>query len=337
VREIVSARIDANFAARMKEISGTQLNQPYWKTERLGPGYGSQYFEVVNQLQRDRAKVLREALTDPFFADAPLGAGELERRRQLGGLPKDKADAVQRITEDYAEMTSKINAAAGGIILPEDREQLALLEREKRADLATFLSPQELEEYEMRNSPVTSQLRTALTLMGATEEEFRAIYAVQQSFKDALYPSGPISFERRSEALRPAAEQLKAVLGEQRYADYERSNSREFQQLDQIAQRENLSREVAVQAYTLRDSVTRESNRIYDDKTLSVEQKRTALQALAQGTKTQMRNLLGPAASDAYIRAANWVNAIENGRAVSFGIDGSTHMRGLPTSGTPRP
>jgi hypothetical protein len=341
VREIVSARIDALFASRMKEIAGTPAGQPYWKAERLGAG-NSQFYEAMNQLYRDRAKMLREALADPFFADAPLGAGELERRRQFGSLPKDKTIAVQRIADDYAEMASKINAATGGIVLPEDREQLALLEREKRADLATVLSPQELAEYEMRTSPVTSRLRAALTLMDATEEEFRAIYAVQQPYADVLYPGASTGFvsqdaRRRQEVAQQVAEQLKAVLGEERYADYERANSREFQQLDQIAQRENVSREAAVQAYTLRDSATRESNRIFDDKTLTTDQKRAALQALAQNTKTQMRNTLGPAAGDAYIRAADWVNAIENGRAVSFGAGGTTRMRGLPLAGNTRP
>jgi hypothetical protein len=296
----------------------------------------------MNQLYRERSKMLRDALADPFFADAPLGSAELERRRQFGGMPKDKADAVQRIAEDYAEMTAKVNASTGGIMLPEDKEQLALLEREKRADLAAVLTPQELEDYEMRSSPVTSRLRTALTLMDATEEEFRAIYAVQRVRDEAQnrLSSGPGTMAARTEAQRLVADQaaaLKAALGEQRFAEYERANDREFQQLNQIAQRENVSREAAVQAYALRETVSRESNRIFDDTTLTTEQKRAALLALAQNTKTQMRNTLGPAASDAYLRTAGWVNALENGQATSFVPGGGARIRGLPVAGNSRP
>ncbi|HEY8993123.1 MAG TPA: hypothetical protein VIM71_00430 [Lacunisphaera sp.] len=337
IREIVSGRIDAHFATRMKEIAAKPSDRPYWKTERLNP-FGPQNYEAMSQLYRERARMLREALADPFFVDAPLGGAELERRRQFGSLPKDKADAVQRIADDYAEMTTKINAAMGGIRLPEDKEQLALLEREKRADLAAVLTPQELEDYEMRTSPVTSRLRTALTLMDATEEEFRAIYAMQRAQTDSresLSFSGPVSGANWQEVQRLAAEQakaLKAALGEARYADYERSSDREFQQLNQIAQRENVSREATLQAYNLRETTTRESNRIFDDATLTTEQKRAALQALAQNTKTQMRNTLGQAAGDAYIQSAGWVKALENGQAVSFSAGGGTRMRSLPVA-----
>jgi hypothetical protein len=340
VREIVSARIDALFAGRMKEIAVAPANQAYWKSDRVAGGFMPQYYESMNQLYRERTRMLRDALADPFFDDATLGTAELERSRRFGGLSKERADAVQRIADDYAEMISKVNAATGGILLPEDKEQLALLEREKRADLAAVLTPQELGEYEMRNSPVTLRLRATLTLMDATEEEFRKIYAVQQPHSEILYPTSSgmmIQGARRQEAMQQMAEQLKAALGADRYADFERSNNREFQQLTQIAQRENVSITAAVEAFNLRDTATRESTRIYDDSTLTTEQKRAALQILAQNTKTQMRSTLGSAAGEAYIRTANWLNSIENGGAVSFGFGGSTRTRNLPRAGNSRP
>lgn len=334
VREIVSARVDALFAARLKEIVGAPANQPYWQTARLGGGFGSGDYEAIGQLYRDRSKLLREVLADPFFDDAPLGALELERRRRLGSLSKDKSDGVQRIDDDYAEMTSMIRKATGGIMLPEDKAQLAVLEREKRVDLAGFLTPQELEEYEMRTSPITSRLRPALTLMDATEEEFRAIYDAQQPHRDVLYPTGPNDFSRWQEVQATLAAQLKTALGAERYADYARSTNYEFQQLNQIALQENVSREAAIEAFSLRDGVARESTRIYDDAALTPAQKRAALQALAQETKARISQTLGSAAADLYIKNARWLSAVANGGAVAFGPDGvSSRVRTLPPAG----
>jgi GGDEF domain-containing protein len=217
-----------------------------------------------------------------------------------------------------------------GIMLPEDREKLALLEREKHADLASVLTPTELEDYEMRTSQTTNRLRQALTYMNATEDEFRAIYRVQQPFADKLgFTMGFVptmdSQEQRRAALDQIAAQLKTVLGDQRYADYARASNNEFQQLSRIAQSANIDNDTAIRTFNLRDSVSQESTRIYNDTTMSADQKRGALQLLAQNTKTQIVSALGQTAGDAYLQtAARWLNAVERGGAVSFGSDGSS-------------
>src|SRR5258707_692709 len=98
----------------------------------------------------------RDLLNDPFFATDDVSATQ---RRQFGNLSRQKVDSVQRIEDDYSEMTSAIRAAMAGITLPEDRDKLALLAREKHADLAAVLTPGELADYELRSSPITSLLR----------------------------------------------------------------------------------------------------------------------------------------------------------------------------------
>lgn len=332
VKNIVLARIDSLFVTRMREIAGVQSDKPYWQGNQGFFGPDPKYYEAMGQLYRERAGMIREALADDFFAQAPQGAADLEQRRQIGSLPKNKADAVQRIADDYTEMASRIRTATGGIMLPEDKEQLALLDREKRADLAAVLSPQELEEYEMRTSPVTQRLRSVLTLMGATEPEFRAIYAAQKQFSDGFDFAGPVAADRRLEAQRQAAEQIKTALGEQRYADYTRSNNGEFRRLNDITLRENLPSQVAVQAFNQFDAAAQQSTRIFDDAALTLDQKRTALRALADSTRTQIRSTLGPTVGETYLRNANWLSMMENGGAINFSADGSAlRTRSLPS------
>jgi hypothetical protein len=170
-----------------------------------------------------------------------------------------------------------------------------------------------------------------------TEAEFRAVLKAQMEFGEKL-GGGParVDYQSRETAAQQMAAQLKASLGEARYADYVRETDRDFQQLDRVAQRENIPRETAIGAYDLRDTVVQESNRIFDDPSLTVDQKRSALQSLAQNTRMQLTQMLGPVAGPAYVNAAErWLRMVEGGAAVRFtGAPSTTMTMMISTGGT---
>jgi hypothetical protein len=86
-----------------------------------------------------------------------------------------------------------------------------------------------------------------------------------------------------------------------------------------LEQQQNLPAGTAVQAYDLRTALAQESTRIAKDPALNGDQKRAALQALGQSTRTQLVAALGPVASETYLRTANtWLNMVEHGNAVTF-------------------
>ena len=338
VRAVVTAQVDTHFNARMKALVRVVENTPFWKPTPANSFYNPKFFEEMNQASRERSTLLRQLFGDDFFASPGLDP-TTEQRRQFGDLSKSKIDLVQRINDDYAEMLSQVRAATNGITLPEDRAKMALLEREKHADLAAILTPQELEDYEMRNSPITSRLRPALALINATEDEFRTIYRLQQRFNDQLNPTGGIftsdMVKQRDDAQTQIAAQLKSAFGEARTAEFLRAQEYEFQSLAQLAQRENLPLDAAVRAYDLRTSTSEESGRIFDDKNLTTDQKRAAMQTLAQNAKAQLIGTLGPNAGAAYASSATWLQAIEKGVSIRF--QGSiTYLRSLPTSNPSR-
>jgi hypothetical protein len=342
IRAIVGAQIEARFRDRMNALTGVLADTPFWKPEPTNSNNNPAFFEQLNQIYRERARLLRQLLGDDGLPGLSSGDVATQQRRQFGDLPKNKIELVQRIVEDYAEMTSQVRAAMQGITLPEDREKLALLEREKRADLAALLTPAELEEYEMRNSTTTSRLRQALTLMDASEAEFRAIFQVQQQFADALYPTvgslTAVTAQQRTEAQQKVAEMLKSTLGEQRYSEFARASDYEYQNLVRLGQGANVPSETLVRVYGLRDTVVNESTRIYEDKQLSTEQKRAALTALGQNAKAQVVAALGADAANAYFQSASWITAPERGWIPrrSPGGTGFSYTS-LPLPSAPRP
>ena len=317
IRALVSAQVNAPYDQRFRALQDPDPNTPFWKLQPSYFMYGDKRLEEMNQLHRERSRLLRDLFNDEFFATDDVTASQ---RRQFGNLSRSKIDALQRIEDDYTEMNGAIRASMQGIVLPEDREKMALLSREKRADLSAVLTPEELADYELRTSPTTNMLRSRLAGFEPSETEFRALFQAQQALNEK-FPGTFTSIDdaARTEAQRSFHEQVRSALGAERYAAYVRETNSEFQQLDRIAQKGNLPREVAVQAFDVRDSVAQESRRIYDDPGLTPDAKRAALQQLAQGARTRILSTLGPVAGPEYMKVADiWLNNVERGSAVSF-------------------
>lgn len=341
IRAIVTAQIDARFRERMNALVGPAADTPFWKPESVSfLSSSSKVYAEYSQIYRERSALLRQLLGNEALADSANEATAAQRR-QYGDIPSNKIELVQRIADDYAEMTAQVQSGSQGIMLPADREKIALLAREKRADLAAILTPEELEGYEMRTSTVTSRMRQALTLMDATEEEFRAIFRAQQPLADVLYPTGTFgsdAAQQRTNALKTVAETLKAALGEQRFAEYTRATDYEYQNLVRIAQRDNLPIDRINAVYGLRDTVAKESSRIYDDKQLGPEEKRAALATLGQSIKSQILGTLGQTAGTAFMQSAQWATAPERGWVIRLGPDGQMNsFMSLPPPSPPKP
>jgi hypothetical protein len=336
---MLNAKLDSRSADRLRAVVGDIENLPFWKPDPTNSPNNRSFFEQYSQIYRERAKIMRELLGDDALAWGGVDPAAVQRR-QFGSIAKEKIDHVQRISDDYAELISQVRAGMQGIALPEDRESMALLEREKRADLAAVLTPAELEEYEMRTSPITSRLRNALTLLDSSAEEFRTVFEVHQQFNDRINPPGGVMssalLEERREAQRQLNEQLQAALGANRFAEYARASSSEFQQLHRIAQKENIPAETAIRAFSVREQIGAESTRILEDGALSNDQKRAALGTLAQNARTQINSTLGTTAGEAYLQiATRWLSYLERGTAFTIGPDGNPSLRGLPAPPPP--
>jgi RNA polymerase sigma factor (sigma-70 family) len=320
VRTIMAVQVNEKFAGRLDKLMNAGP-APFWKSEATNPLGDEKTFAEYGQILRDRSNTLRELLTDDFFDDL-ISPG---RQKQFGDLPKAKAEAARRIESDYADLTAQVRAAAQGILLPEDRKKMEYLENERQADLKDLLTPGELADYEMLRSPVTRQLRLPMTLMNASEEEFRAIFGIVAGNNPAVSSAG--GGVVNSVRITPdAIEQLKTTLGEARFAEYARYSNPEFQRLYRSAQGQGIGVDAMVNAFNVRDAVAQESNRIFADTSLDVEQKRTAMRDLAQNARARIVGAVGEKAGNAFAQSAFWLSSVENGRAVSFGPDGSMRV-----------
>jgi hypothetical protein len=308
IRAIIDARVYEKFTGVYLDLLPPESEFSFWQPSReLFPGYDEKVMPALIAFWNQQTPITEELIASLSPEEASVHAAKL--RRDFGDLPREKIDRIRQLNEDYYALSREVRSVADGLKLPEDDAKLALLEREKQADLAALLTPAELAAYEFAKTPVPYGLRRAFTVMDATEAEYRSL----APYLKTIAVDQP---DAATTAL--AAAQAKAALGEVRYAEFLRASDREFQQLTYLTQQANLPAPTAVQALTARDTAVQESNRIAQDTTLTYEQKRAALATLAQNTRAQLTATLGPAAPTYLTFAEKWLNGLASGNTVTF-------------------
>jgi len=191
---------------------------PFWKQNMNNPEY------VAAQLERSNRR--REMLTDLLGADANPSAGldPADRARRYGALSDDKIDRIEAVNRDYNELRTKLYAQRKSGDFQGSLGAQAAVDAEKHAELATFLAPAELEQYEMRNSTAASRLATSVKDLDVTEQEYTELFRAQKAF-EAADPArtGALTtdtFAQRNAAQAALNEQARAVLTDDRFYEY---------------------------------------------------------------------------------------------------------------------
>jgi hypothetical protein len=215
VRAVVNQLLTERFAPR-----SPNAGQPFWKR-----GFPTPEMAAAQTALNSERQALFEALLGPDARPSALLDGD-GRERRYGALPDDKIDAIARIERDYNEMSAeswakrKGNAVASMDTLMQSEQ---LMEQEKLADLAKVLTPEELAQYEMRNSNAARALFNNLRNVDITDAEYAQLYEAQKAFEAATPRRSTMdqaAYMQRVSAQMALNEAARAVLGESRFYAY---------------------------------------------------------------------------------------------------------------------
>jgi len=300
IRTLAQAQVDAQFRERERALQNRPKG-PYWKSgyNSYNPGDYAAYVD----LRRDKEAAMKKLLGNSYVPEASPRDGV-----QLANLSPEKAVRVRQIEEDYNAMASgNDNYSRYGtfIAFPEDTEKRAYLNKEKRAELSQILTPDELFEYDLRTSPTASSLRYQLAAFQPTEEEFREIYKLRQAAETRAginpmeYTTGGMDARRAME--NDLDEQIKAKLGDARFAEYKHANETDYRRFFQIASRLDLPKESVAAAQAVKTSIEDQRRQLMDDpaaKDPAVRAQR--LDGLARSAEASLRRILGDEGYEAY-------------------------------------
>jgi hypothetical protein len=231
---------------------------------------------------------------------------------RFGFLSAEKQQQVRALQDKYRELERAAFGQRGGDP-GEARARMAAVRAQREAELAQILGP-DLQEYQLRNSPVARNMRENLAAFQPSEDEFRKIFELRKSF-DEQFGFGrdggdPALREQRQLAQQQLEAQMQQVLGP-RYAEYQMSQDERYRDLYEFSQRNNLPQETAQSVYDMRRTAEELRRNLERDASLSPEQRTAALTALATETRTAVAGALGEKAfTDYQRRGGAWVDRL---------------------------
>jgi hypothetical protein len=309
IRALVTAYVQDHFRARERALFSSSSSPDYWSQS----AYSARWSPEARKAQRDLAREKQTLLKSLLGSDL---APEPSFDPRMAGLTPAQAESITMIEEDYAVLTAEIRGdrtLGSTLLLPEDREKLAFLEKEKAADLAKVLSPEQLLDYELKNSPTATSLRYNLTAFNPSEQEFRAIFALQKQLTERLgSPFTDRSASQRDAHTKAQTEidaQVKQLLSPERYEDYTRAKDYDYRTLYQIAGKLQLRPENALAAYEVKTDIETRARALKPTPgpdTISAYTK--ARTALAQEAEKRLIEAIGQRGYEAYkANSAFWL------------------------------
>jgi hypothetical protein len=306
VRDIILAEMGRQYASREQALKARPQDVLPWEAVT---SYERKNNETkLRQLLAEKRDAIKDALgvDTPVEAPPKLAGRNLERfETAFNDLPENKREQVRTIQERYWSQSDDIKSRTLGFLEPEDRDEFKRIKTERRDEMAKILTSQELEDYEMKTSPTGNALRSRTADFKPTDEEFRNMFRITQPLdEENSLISGTYDKEdkalvtRRTEAERQWQEQLRGVLGDERYTEMERSRDPAYRNVNQAGQEAGLAKEAIVQIYESQRSMQTEVKRMFQDPNLTPEQRAQTIAAMQGQAETALRTLAGEKAAE---------------------------------------
>src|SRR5439155_4331617 len=134
------------------------------------------------------------------------------------------------------------------------------------------------------------------------EEEFRAIFRAYNSFDSSI--SGAASSEdehaRSFQAIADRDEQIRQALGDQRFAEYVRSQDQTYQRLVELTDYYGLPMQAAIQVHNVREDVLAKIREVNQKTALPEDVRLATLQEIRKQTELEVITHLGEEALRQY-------------------------------------
>lgn len=322
VQDIIIADIAKLYAQRRAQLRAQLQPYKFWQT--VDPVNGTtanpELQQSLRSLEKEQRDLVRELLGVDLRKEMAIYTGEDDYGADdYGFLPPGKQESARSVADKYDELEQEIYSRSRGLMLDEDQEAIKQLQRQRRAELATVLTPEELDEYDLRHSETANNMRTQLAGFQPSEDEFRKIFRLQKTFDD--------NFEQAFDARDDAANDVKAraqqdaqaalnaevqkILGPERFAEYQRAQDMDYRALLQLGERFELPAEVANRVYSMKLAAEQYKLQVETNPNITDAQRAQMIAALARETERSVTATLGDQAVRTYQKTGGqWLGGL---------------------------
>lgn len=303
IRDIIVADVNKLFESKRQQISGPKKKFEYWKPGGLmGVAFDTARLEKDRALNQEKRALLTELLgSAPDDKPDLLAGASTQLEAMFDFLPASKRQKVFEVMQDMQGKMQKV--MQGGSM---DAGDIAKAMKESEAALAGVLTPEELLDYNLRFSITANLMRMQLAGFEPSEQEFLGLFKLRKAYDDefgmpGLGLLGKAEKDKADAAQKDLDAQFKSLLGDARYADYQRSQDANFQSIYRVADKNGLTKDDAIKVYDMKTLAEDQAKMVRANQSLSAEQRASALQDIRNETENSMRGVLGQKAFDSYI------------------------------------
>lgn len=246
----------------------------------------------IKGLKAEKRSLLVALLGNDIYDDVRDLSGEYSLSdARWDFLPKEKRDQARLIDETYTASAEALYARTARFHMPEDDEELRKLDAAKRVSLSAILTPLELEQLDMRNSQLGARLRL-MDGVSFSEDEFMKVFRVLRESEQAGVEGKDLNLN------------LKAALGDEKYAEYHRAEDQNYRELYRLASRFELGPTAAAEIWDLQQRSEAQIEALARDQNLTDSQRANRKREILESARRALSGGMGMQAFQAYTNVA---------------------------------
>lgn len=294
IRDIIIADVNRLYREKTMQALGTSQKYEYWKSASQfeNPFLDKERIQRMAALEAEKQAVLSDLGID--MTQPTMAGGVDPMMAMLDFLPESKRvllkKAMAHTQSNFAKYADELAINPSGTIRK--------IQRETEEAIQAVLTPEEYLDYQLRFSQTALHLRQNLSGFDPSEEEFLAIYKLRAQFDREYSPAvmtnqnGSV-MANYSEAESQVKEQIRATLGDERYAEYERAQDQSFQQIQAIVKQAGLETTAANEVYIVKKAVDFQISELDGNQSFSAEERQAALQSIVHDAGRSVQEILG--------------------------------------------
>lgn len=316
IRDIITADVNKLYEAKRKALAGPKKKFEFWKSGMMmGAPADPERTEKERALNKEKRVLLTELLGSAPEEKPDLLAGvSSQLDAMFDFISPEKRSKVMELMQDMQTKMQK--AMKNGA---PDQEDIRKVMKDMETEIGRVLTPEELLDYNLRFSMTANQMRMGLAGFEPNEQEFLELFKKRKAYDDEFGGAFGVGANLKGEekarqdaAKKALDESVKAQLGDERYADYKRSEDFAYQAMFRAASREGLGKDAAVKAYDMKKLAEDQATKIRTDKNLTADQRTAALRGIRDETERSVKGVLGEKGFSSYERnnGAYWLKGI---------------------------
>jgi hypothetical protein len=298
VRDIILADVNQLYAPRYAALARGVPELNWWgkfdKKRPVPPGLATQ-LRALNDEKKTILQRLIGPLTGAELGGLETGVASLREQNTFAFLPEAKQSAVQDMVSRYQALRERGETEWAGLTTDERDAKEKELRDARQRELATLLTPQELREFDLRQSSTSEALREQFGKANLTETEFSQLYNLRTEFEQRVP-------EPKPEDWKQLEFELAAALGPDRFADIQRQNDAMWRALQSMSGDTGFAPGTMEQAYTIEQEYSVKLVHAVGAMFADPQQDPQPLRAIAAEMDTRLAATLGPDAAQQLYR-----------------------------------